>query len=86
MRLKITYRFRIGVPKVDGQSDYHWNRTGQENVMAVLTSNVEVSYVSGGVVNHMETQAWQERFKTFRFRMPLPNPDKRFKEWRKRET
>ena len=31
--------FRVGVPKSDGQKDYHWNLHGKEGVICFLTSN-----------------------------------------------
>ena len=53
--------FQIAVPKTDGEVDYEWNRSGKENVICVLTSNDPIVYVSGNVVNKLETSAWNER-------------------------
>ena len=75
--------FNIAVPKVDGDTDYHWNSEGKENVIAVLTSNVPVVFISGNAVNEMETAAWNERFgkNVWTFRTALASPDKRYKRW-----
>ena len=54
--------FQIAVPKTDGAVDYERNRSGQENVICVLTSNDPIVYVSGNAVNKLETSAWNERF------------------------
>ena len=75
--------FYVAVPKVDGQSDYHWNAKGKEGVISVLTANVPVVYLSGNAVNEVETKAWKERFgkNILFFQTRLENPDKRYKRW-----
>jgi len=75
--------FYVAVPKVDGQSDYHWNAEGKEGVISVLTANVPVVYVSGNTVNEVETSAWKERFgkNILFFQSRLESPDKRYKRW-----
>ena len=74
--------FNVGVPKNDGQTDFRWNVDGQDGVIAILTANVNVVYVTDHAVNTMETKAWDERFaKMLHFKVPLVNPDKRYKKW-----
>ena len=52
------------------------------NVVAVVTTNVAIVYVSDQTVNPVETQAWNDRFgHVLTFKNALPNPDKRFKRW-----
>ena len=77
--------FGIGVPKGDGQTDYAWNQKGDENVIAILTSNKEVVYVSDHSVDEVKTAAWRERFgnNILHFRARLPSPDRRYKVWLK---
>jgi hypothetical protein len=74
--------FKVGFPKVDGQTDVDWNTNGDSNVIAVLTSNAEIVYVTGDTINPIETAAWLERFGlVLRFQTRLANPDKRYKKW-----
>ena len=74
--------FNVGVPKVDGQTDVRWNEAGNENVMAVFTSNAPIVYITEKSVNPTETQAWNDRFGFIgHFKTPIANPDKRFKKW-----
>ena len=76
--------FGVGVPKGDGQADYPWNREGNENVIAVFTSNAPVVYVSSNrTIDPVRTAAWNERFgeNVLQFNVPLPSPDRRFKTW-----
>ena len=73
--------FQIAVPKTDGAIDYEWNRSGKENVICVLTSNDPIVYVSGNVVNKLETSAWNERFGTMlHFSGHIDQPDPAFKQ------
>ena len=48
--------------KTDGATDYKWNKSEEQNVMCILTSNNPIVYVSGGSVNRRETEAWNQRF------------------------
>ena len=74
--------FNIAVPKVDGKSDVKWNEKEDQNVIAVITGNSEIVYLSGHAVNPVETKAWYERFGlVLRFTKSLPKPDKRYKHW-----
>ena len=74
--------FNVGVPKVDGQTDFRLNVEGADGVIAVLSANVEVTHVTDNAVNHLETKVRGERLcKVHHFRVPLANPDKRYKKW-----
>ena len=74
---------RAGMCKSPLAQDYHWNSKGDEGVVAFLTSNVPVVHISGGVVNPVETEAWEQRFgrNILHFKTPLNKPDKRYKKW-----
>ncbi len=53
--------FRVALPKTAASEDYVWNPPpGREKVVAFLTANAPVHYVTGGVVSAVETQAWRE--------------------------
>lgn len=75
--------FKIGVPKTDGATDYSWNVASDEGVIAVFTSNVPIVYISGKSINHIETDAFNERFgdQIYPFTAKLPKPDRRYKVW-----
>ena len=38
--------FNVGGPKNDGQTNFRWNVDGQGGVIAILTANVNVVYVT----------------------------------------
>ena len=67
--------FQVAVPKTDGAVDNEWNRSGKEaKRTCVFTSNDPIVYVSGNVVNKLETSAWNERFGTMlHFQVTLTN-------------
>lgn len=75
--------FGVGLPKGDGEQDYQWNRNGEENVVAFLTSNSPVVYIADKAVDEVKTKAWNDRFgeNVYTFTVPLPSPDRRFKVW-----
>ena len=74
--------FNVGVPKVDGQTDCRWNVSGDEGIIAVFTSNVDIVYITDNTINPIETQAWNERFGFIgHFKVPIKKPDPRFKKW-----
>ena len=77
--------FGVGLPKGDGQTDHPWNTKGDENVIAMLTSNKEVVYVADNTVDEVRTNAWKERFgpNILHFNKRLPKPDRRYKVWLK---
>ena len=67
------------MPKRDGQADYQWNQKGGENVIAILTSNAEVVYVSDHSVDQTKTGAWKERFFSAAQRGMAPGGGNKFK-------
>ncbi|CAE7694210.1 unnamed protein product [Symbiodinium sp. CCMP2592] len=64
-------------------ADYLWNAGGTESVCMVLTSNEPTIFCNSGSVNHVETEAWNQRFQTWHFAKSIPadKQDRRFKQW-----
>ena len=74
--------FNVGVPKTDSKTDYKWNDKGDRNVLAVITTNVEIMYIRDNAVDPVETKVWNDRFGLIlHFRKALPKTDKRYKTW-----
>ena len=76
--------FNVGVPKVDGDTDVRWNVDGKANVMAVITTNSEIVYITDKALNPVETKAFADRFgMVLHFKLALEKPDRRYRHWMK---
>ncbi|CAE7808396.1 unnamed protein product [Symbiodinium sp. CCMP2592] len=70
--------FLVAMPKGgDLDADYLWNARGTES------ANEPTIFCTNGSVNHVETEAWNQRFQTWHFAksMPADKQDRRFKQW-----